>query len=266
VKDCKSFEAGALADGKVLTALRQYVCAKIDPEGSDDDNKVWQQHKMPLPPMTFIYEPNGTLLVAVRSLNAKLYAESVENAAPAYFNRIVPARAALAQTPDQPDALARLAVAYAMLDNPTESAKCYVKAVDGMVKKGDKDGALKMLGEQLNQYYEAKWYVPARDCCRKIAELDPANAAKLGPKAAWVLGMADCTEAKWSDAIAGLRAACERYKDCDILDKMMFSLASAHMYNKDKQAALEVFEAIKKRFPDSETAGLAETQASKLRQ
>jgi tetratricopeptide (TPR) repeat protein len=264
MKDCKRFETDTLSDGKVQAQLRQYVCAKIDPEGSDDDNKLWQQHKMPMPPMTLVFEPDGKPLAEVRSLNPKIYAEALENIAPAYFNRIVPAREALAKEADQPEALVKLGEAYVMLDNPADSAKYFAKAVDGLAKK-DKDRALKLLGDQLEQYYSRKWYVPARDCCRKIAELDSADASKLNAKAAWVLGMADCTEGRWNDAIAGLKAACERFKDSPLLDKMMFSLASAHMYAKDKQAALAVFEAIIKKFPDSETAQLAETQANKLR-
>jgi tetratricopeptide (TPR) repeat protein len=265
VKDCKRFDSEALSDAKVQAALRQYVCAKIDPEGTDDDNRLWQQHKSPMPPYTLIFEPSGTLLAEVKTLNAKLYAEAVDNAAPAYANRIVPARVTLEKNADQPDALASLAVAYQLLNNPAQSAKYYAKAVDSLVKSGNKEGALKMLGEQLDQYYDLKWYTSTRECCKKIVELDPADASKRCPKAAWVLGMADCAEGKWSDAIAGLKAACDKYKTSDILDKMMFSLASAHMYAKDKASALAVFEAIIKKFPDTETAKLAQTQASKLR-
>jgi TolA-binding protein len=46
---------------------------------------------------------------------------------------------------------------------------------------------------------------------------------------------------------------------------MMFTLASAYMYSGDKPTAVQVFEAIIKEYPDSDTAKLAETQAGKIK-
>jgi tetratricopeptide (TPR) repeat protein len=265
VKRSKSFETETLGNDKVLAAMRQYVCARIDPEGPDEDNMLWQKHQMPPLPMTYIYDPGGTQLASVRATEAEAYAKALDTIAPVYAHQVGPAREALAKDPDQPDALAKLASAYLLLDNPVESAKCYTKAADVLVKKGDKAKALAMLTEQLEKYYEQKWYVPARDCCKKLAELDPGNETKLVPKAIWVQGMADCTEGKWNDAIAVLKPACDKYKDSDLRAKMMFSLASAYMYGGNKATAADIFDAIIKEYPDTDTARIAATQVSKIR-
>ncbi len=265
VKNCQRFEAEALADPKVKEALSHYVCVMVDPEGSDDDNRLWQKHQMPSLPMSFIYDPDGRQLTSVSALLPKYYAEGLNAAGPAYFEKIVPAREALAKDPNQPDRLAMLGDAYARLNNPKESADWYAKAVAMCEGKGDKAGALKILGEQVKGYYETKWYAQARGAARKLIELDPSNGTRLCPLAAWVIGMADCEDRKWSDAIANLKSACEKYKDSEILDKMMFSLGAAYMYAKDKENALKVFDQIVEKFPDSESANLAKIQADKLR-
>jgi hypothetical protein len=46
---------------------------------------------------------------------------------------------------------------------------------------------------------------------------------------------------------------------------MMFTLASAHMYANDIDAAIEVFDAIVKGYDGTETADLANTQSQKLK-
>lgn len=265
LKDCQRFESDTLSDASVISALQSHVCAKIDPDGTDEENKLWQDHGMARPPMTYIYDPEGKLLTSVGSLNAKIYAGAIASAGPAYFQKIVPARESLARDPNQPDKLVMLGEAYQKLDNKVESPAAFNKAVDLLAKKGDKSGALKILGNQLNSYYESKWYVPAKEACRKIAELDPSDSEKLGAKAAWVLGMAACDERKFGDAITVLKPACERFKDSPILDKMMFTLGSGYMYSGDKQGAVAVFDEICKKFPDSETANIARIQADKLR-
>jgi tetratricopeptide (TPR) repeat protein len=265
VKRSKSFDTETLVHEKVVAAMRQYVCARIDPEGPDEDNFLWQKHQSPTLPMTYIYDPTGTQLASVRTTDPEPYARQLETIAPVYAHQVAPAREALAKDPEQPEALSKLAGAYLLLDNPVESAKCYAKSVEVLVKKGDKAKALAMLTEQLDKYYEAKWYVPARDCCRKLAELDSSNETKLVPKALWVQGMADCTDGKWNDAIAVLKPACDKYKDSDLRAKMMFSLASAYMYGGNKPTAADVFDAIVKEYPDSDTAKIAATQLSKIR-
>lgn len=265
LKDCQRFEADTLSDASVISALQAHVCAKIDPDGTDEENKLWQDHGMDRPPMTYIYDPDGKMLTSVKSLNAKVYAGAVASAGPAYFQKIVPARESLAKDPNQPEKLVMLGEAYQKLDNKTESANAYNKAVDVLAKKGDKSGALKILENQLNTYYESKWYVPAKEACKKVAELDPTDGSKLGAKAAWILGMAACDEKKFRDAITVLQPACERFKDSPILDKMMFTLGSGYMYSGDKQGAVAVFDEICKKFPDSETANIARIQADKLR-
>jgi tetratricopeptide (TPR) repeat protein len=265
LKDCQRFEADTLSDASVISALQSHVCAKIDPDGTDEENKLWQDHGMDRPPMTYIYDPEGKMLTAVKSLNAKVYAGAVASAGPAYFQKIVPAREALAKDPNQPEKLAMLGEAYQKLDNKTESAKAYNQAVDVLAKKGDKAGAMKILKGQLDAYYEAKWYVPAKEACKKVAELDPSNGEKYTDKAAWILGMAACDEKKFRDAITILQPACERFKDSPILDKMMFTMASGYMYSGDKQGAIAVFDEIIKKFPGSDTANISQIQADKLR-
>ena len=265
LKDAVRFEAETLTDANVVAALQKYVCAKVDPDGSDDDNRLWQDHGMPRPPMSYVYDPDGKQLVAINSLNAKNYLAILNSAGPAYFDKIVPAREALAKDPSQPDRLVSLAEAYAKLDNAAQAAVYFDKAVTVASQKGDSAGALKVLEQQLASFYQAKWYAEARGCCKKLAELDPTNQTKLRPLAAWILGMADCKEGKWADAISGMTDACERYKDAPNLDQMLFTLGSAYMYAKDKDNALAVFDRIMKSFPDSETARIAQIQAEKLR-
>ncbi len=265
-KDCIRFEAETLPDPNVVSALGQYVCVKLDPETcTDDENALWQKLGQALPPMTYVFDPDGKLLTSVSALKAEFYAGSLAAAGPAYFKLIVPAKEALARDPNQADKLAMLGEAYQKLENKTESTTAYGKAVDLLVKKGDKAGALKVLGGQLEAYYNGKWYVPAKDACKRIAELDPADSSKLGDKAVWVLGMAACDERKYGDAITIMKPACERYKDSPLLPKMMFTLGSGYMYSKDKDGALAVFDEIVKKFPGSETANIAQIQADKLR-
>jgi tetratricopeptide (TPR) repeat protein len=265
VKYSKQFETDTLTNDKVIAAMRQYVCARIDPEGPDEDNALWQKHQMPKLPATYIYDPSGAQLATVRAFKADGYAAALEAIAPAYTNQIAPARETLAKDPEQADALAKLGAAYVKLDNPVESAKQYVKAADALSKKGDKAKALALMGEQLNTFFDQKWFTYARECCKKIGELDPADASKLGAKAAWAQGMADCDDKKLKDAIAVLQPAVDKYKDSDLRAQMMFTLASAYMYSGDKGTALKVFEAIIKEYPDSDTAKIAETQAGKIR-
>jgi tetratricopeptide (TPR) repeat protein len=265
VKDCKRYENETLASPAVISALQQHVCAKIDPEGTDDDNKLWQDHKMPGPPMTYVYDPDGKLLTSISALKPEYYAGALAAAGPAYFKQIVPAREALAKDPNQADKLAILGEAYQKLDNKTDSASAYGKAVEILTKKGDKAGALKLLESQLETYYGAKWFVLAKDACKKIAELDPADGSKLGAKAAWVLGMAACDERKYPDAVSIMKPACERFKDSPILDKMMFTLASGYMYSRDNENAIAVFEEIIKKFPTTDTANISKIQVEKLR-
>lgn len=265
LKDCQRFETDTLSDPSVISALQSHVCAKIDPDGTDEENKLWQDHGMDRPPMTYIYDPDGKMLTAVKSLNAKVYAGAVASAGPAYFQKIVPAREALAKDPNQPEKLVMLGEAYQKLDNKTESAKAYNQAVDVLAKKGDKAGAMKILKSQLDTYYEAKWYVPAKEACKKVAELDPSNGEKYTDKAAWILGMAACDEKKFRDAITILQPACSQFKDSPILDKMMFTMASGYMYSGDKQGAIAVFDEIIKKFPGTDTANISQIQADKLR-
>jgi len=263
--NCVRFREVTLAGPGVAAALSKYLCVKMDPEGTDDENRLWQAHGSPMPPITLIFEPDGKKLATVGTLNPKLYAESLGAIAPAYFEKIVPAREALAKDPAQPDKLADLGDAYIRLNNAAESALNYQKAADLLASRGDKPAALKLLGGQLEAFYEKKWYVPARACCAKILELDPENATKLRPKAAWIAGMAACDEGNWKQAIEVLTEACEKHKDADILDRMLFSLGSAHMYAGDKEKAIATFDRIVREFFDSEAARLAKIQADKLR-
>jgi tetratricopeptide (TPR) repeat protein len=265
LKDCQKFEADTLPNSSVVAALQQHVCAKIDPDGTDEDNALWQKHGQVRPPMTYVYDPDGKLLTSISALKADIYAGALAAAKPAYFDKIQPAREALARDPNQADKLVMLGEAYVKLDNSGESAQAYGKAVDVLVKKHDQAGALKLLEAQLNSYYDVKWYVPARDCCKRIAELDPSDSTKLNAKAAWIVGMADCKEAKWQNAITGMRSACDRYKDAPNLDQMLFTLGSAYMYARDTTNAIAIFDEIVKKFPKSETANIAQIQLDKLR-
>jgi tetratricopeptide (TPR) repeat protein len=265
LKDCQRFESDTLSNASVISALQQHVCALIDPDGTDDDNALWQKHGQARPPMTYVYDPDGKLLTTISALKADIYAGALASAKPAYFDKILPARETLAKDPNNAEKLTMLGEAYAKLNNDVESAAAYGKAVDSLVKKGDKAGALSLLGKQLDAYYEMKWYVPARQCCKQIAELDPSDSTKLNAKAAWIVGMADCKEAKWQNAITGMKAACDRFKDAPNLDQMLFTLGSAYMYSRDKDNALAIFDEICKKFPNSETANIAKIQAEKLR-
>jgi len=259
------FESEALADGRVQAALKKYVCVKVDYDGSDDDNRLWQQHKQPNVPSTLIFEPDGKLLATITALKTQYYAEGLEAAWPAYYDKIVPARQALAKDASKIEPLVLLAEAFALLNNKDDSAAYYAKAVAAYEAKGDAKGALDLVVAQVKSYYDLKWYAPARPACRKLLELDPADKTGQGAIAAWVLGMADCGDRKWDDAISVLKAACEKYKGCAILDKMLFSLGSAYMYAKQKDKAIATFEEIVAKFPDSETAGIAQTQLAKLK-
>ena len=265
LRDCKLYDEKTLASSDVINALRGFVCAKIDPDGTDEENKLWQDLGSDRPPMTYVFDPDGKQLAQVGTLNPTNYAGTLNAAGPAYFNKIKPAREALAKDPEQPEKWASLGEAYMNLNSPAESAKGYDKAVEIYLKKNDKAAALKILSAQLDAFYEAKWYSPAKNCCKKIQELDPSNDTKLGAKAAWVQGMGECKDQKWNDAIAVLKPACEKYKDSDLAAQMMFSLASAYMYNRDKQGALALFDEIIKKFPGTDTAKISETQAGKLR-
>ncbi len=264
-KDCVKFEAETLPNAAVISALQQHVCIKIDPEGTDDDNALWQKFGQARPPMTYVCDPEGKLLTAVSALKAEFYAGPIAQAGSAYFNKIQPAREALAKDPNQADKLVMIGEAYEKLNSPEESAAAYNKAVEVLVKKGDKAGALKLIEGQINSYYEAKWYVPARAACVKVAELDPADSTKLGAKAAWIIGMADCKEMKWQNAITGMKAACERFKDAPNMDQMLFTLGSAYMYARDKENAIAIYEEIVKKYPNSETKNIAQIQIDKLR-
>lgn len=265
LKDCVKFEAETLPNAAVVSALQQHIPVKIDPEGTDEENALWQKFGQARPPMTYVCDPDGKLLTSVSALKAEYYAGPIASAGAAFFNKILPAREALARDPNQADKLAAMGDAYEKLNNPEESAAAYNKAVDILIKKGDKAGALKLIEAQLESYYAAKWYVPARASCQKVAELDPADATKLGAKAAWIIGMADCKEAKWQNAITGMKAACDRYKDAPNLDQMLFTLGSAYMYARDNQNAIAVFEEIVKKYPNSETRNIAQIQIDKLR-
>jgi tetratricopeptide (TPR) repeat protein len=265
LKDCQKFEAETLPNSSVIAALQQHVCAKIDPDGTDDDNALWQKHGQARPPMTYVYDPDGKLLTSISALKAEYYAGALAAAKPAYFDKIVPAREALSKDPNQPDKLVMLGEAYQKLDNKTESAVSYNKAVEILSKKGDKSGALKVLESQLEAYYLTKWYVPAKEACKKIVELDPADGSKLGAKAAWVLGCAACDERKYPEAVSIMKPACDRFKDSPIIDKMLFTLGSGYLYSGDRDNAVAIFEEIVKKFPNSETKNVAQIQLDKLR-
>ena len=265
-KNCLRFQNETLADPGVVASLSKYLCVRIDPEGTDEENKLWQEQGQPMPPMTVVFEPTGKKLAAVTPLNPKVYGPLLGDIVPAYFEKIVPAREAIAKDDKQPGPYRTLGEAYFTLDDSGESAKNFAAAADLLIAKGDKPGALALLEAQLKMYYEKKWYTPSRGCCSRIADLDPDNKTKLRPMAAWVLGMASCAEARWPEAIDGLKEACVKYKDSDLLPKMLFTLGSAHMYAKDFDAAITVFETIMKDFPDTETAEIARVQAEKLRE
>lgn len=265
-KNCLRFQNETLADPGVAAALGKYLCVRIDPEGTDDDNRLWQEQGSITPPITIVFEPDGRKLVVVSQLNPKYYGGQLRDIVPTYFEQIVPAREAIAKDPNQPAPHATLGEAYIVLDNSKDSAHHYGLATDQLLSKGDKAGALKVLTSQLKQYYECKWYRPSRACSAKIAELDPENATKQRPLAAWMIGMADVQERKFDDAITGLKEAVEKYKACDIIEKMMFTLGAAYKEKGDKQNALVLWDSIVIKFPDTETAKIAETMAAKLRE
>jgi len=265
LKDCRQFEAETLPNSAVIAALQQHVCAKIDPDGTDEDNALWQKHGQARPPMTYVYDPDGKMLTTISALKAEYYAGALAAAKPAYFDKILPAREALARDPNQADKYVMLGEAYIKLNNSPEAAAAYAKATEILAKKNDKAGALKVLDGQLEAFYTVKWYVPAKQACKQIIDLDPSDSSKLGAKAQWVLGCAACDEKKYSDAVTIMKPACERYKDSPIIDKMLFTLGSGYMYSGDKASALSVFEEIVKKFPSSETKSVAELMIDKLR-
>ena len=267
-KACLRFEKETLGDPAVQAALAKYLCVRINPEGTDDENKLWQEQGSPMPPMTLIFEPEGKLLCSVTPLNPKVYGPMMQNIHPAYFEQILPARSALATNANDAAAHRTMGEAYLLMDLSTESSKYFAAAADLMSGNGDKAGALKMLCTQLDKYYEKKWYSPGRGCCSRIAELDPNNTSGKRPLAAWMLGMASCSERRWGEAIDGLKDACERYKDSDLLPKMMFSLASAYLGAKDFDNAITLYETIVKDFKekDPETVELSQTMATKTRE
>ena len=264
-KACLRFQNETLADPGVNAALAKYVCVRINPEGTDDENRLWQEKGSPMPPMTIVFEADGKQLAVVTPLNPKVYGPLMADIVPAYFDKIVPARAAIASDATQPDPHRTLGEAYMTLDNPELSSKHFTIAAELLLGKGDKNGALDLSIKQLGQYYERKWYSGARAACSRIADLDPDNKSKQRPNAAWILGMASCAEGRWGEAIDGLKAAIEKYKGDELQPKMMFTLASAYMYSKDLDNAITVFETIVKDYPDTETASLSQTQAEKLR-
>jgi tetratricopeptide (TPR) repeat protein len=270
IKDVDRFEKETLTNSDVATALKRHVCCMLDAEGTDEDNRLWQQLGSARPPMTYVFDPEGKLLTSISALNPKYYAPALEAAGPAYLTKIAPAREALARDPNQPDKLAMLGEAYVALDNPAESLGYFTKASAALEHKGDKAGTLRILATQMDKFYEKKWYSQARACCRKILELDPGNDTKLCPMATWVIGMADCADRKWPDAISGLTEGIGKYKDAKyqdrpIRDKMMFTLGSAYMYARDNSNAIRVFEEIILKGSDEDTVNLARTQAEKLR-
>lgn len=266
VKNWKQFEADTLSDANTKQQLGKFICCKIDPEGTDDENKLWQEHKSCSIPTTFVYDPEGKMLTTVTALNTKIYWQALAEATPAYFEKILPARQALAKDPNQPEKLAMLGDAYAKLNVPAESKSAYDKAAETAVAKGDKAGAIRILVQQLDQYYELgkMWYASTRTCAGKLIELDGSNSTKKCHLAAFVLCMADYSEAKWQEAIAGLRAATVKYPDNDLLDKMYLSLGAAHGYAKEYDKAREAYETVMKKFVGSDSAKLAEIQLGKL--
>lgn len=264
VKDCKRFATETLPQPSVANALREYVCCQLDPEGTDDDNRLWQKLGQAIPGV-FIYAPDGTLFATVGSLGAKYVQSILVNAPTVYFQTVLPAKDKLAKNPEDTDTLISLGTAYAMIDNKKASTENFKKALDLLVKKGDTKGAIDVIRKQLDIAMDTKWYLEARPAARKLLELDPRDESKLGAKAAWVDGMAACFERKWQEAVDIMKPACDKYKDSDLLDKMMFTLGSAYMYNKQNDKALEVFDTIVQKYPGTETAQLAEIQARKLR-
>ena len=266
-KNCQRFEEGALKDPAVIAALGKYLCVRVNPEGTDDENRLWQELKSPMPiPITLVFEPDGKPFTTITTLNPKSYGALLQDIVPAYFDKIVPSREALAKDANQPGPNATMGEAYFSIDMAPASARHYAAAVELLVTKGDKGKALEILGAQLDRYYDKKWYVPGRGCCSRIAELDPENKSGKRPLAAWMLGMASCSEGRWGEAIDGLKDACERYKQSDLLPKMMFSLASAYLGAKDLDTAITIYETIVKDYPNTETAELSQIQATKTRE
>ena len=265
-KNCLRFQNETLPDPGVIAALGKYICVKVDPLGTDDENKLWQSHNSPMPPMTIIFEPDGKELSPVTALNPKVYGPMLAEIVPAYFDKIVPAREAIKTDPKQAAANKSLGEAYMVLDNSKDSAKHFQVAAESLVDFGKKPAAIELLLFQLDKYYEKKWYGPARACCSMLEDLDPDNATKKRALAAWVLGMASCAEGRWAEAVDGLKASCEKYKTDELHPKMMFSLASAYYGAKDLDNAITVYETIVKDYPNTETAELSQLQATKLRE
>src|SRR5262245_25853635 len=58
-KACIRFQNETLADPGVQSALAKYLCVRIDPEGTDEENRLWQEQGSPMPPMTILFEPDG---------------------------------------------------------------------------------------------------------------------------------------------------------------------------------------------------------------
>lgn len=264
-KDCKRFEEDILPKPEVASALEPYVLCKIDPEGPDADNFLWQKHGSPMPPALFIYEPQGDQLTSVLTLGANFLCDVLRHSVTAYFDEIVPAKRKLEKDPADPDALVALAKAYAKAENPDGCTANFGKAVEEYVKKGRDDDALKVIQAEFDAGMEREWYAQIRPAMRKVADLDPLNKTGLCGKAAWVEGLAACKEGKLKEAIAALQPACDKYTDADYLPKMMYALGAAYMYSKDIDNALKVFDKIIEKFPETDAAQTSRVQADKLR-
>ncbi len=265
VKDCKRFAEETLTKPAVAAAFKGFVVARIDPEGPDEDNFLWQKHGSPGLPILFIYDGDGAQLASVLHLGAEYVTATLGAAPRVYRDKISPGRAALAKNPEDIDALRGLGEAFAALENDAAAGENFTKAIDLLEKKGDSNGAIELMQKMFEAFMEKKWYKALKPVVKRLSDIDPLNRSGLGAKAAWVEGLAACEERKWQDAIDVLKPACEKYTDVDFLDKMMFSLASAYMYSKDKDTALKVFEEIVAKFPESETANIAKIQVDKLK-
>jgi len=147
LKDCRQFEAETLPNSGVVAALQQHVCAMIDPDGTDEENGLWQKLGQARPPMTYVFDPDGKMLTTISALKAEYYAGALAAAKPAYFDKIAPAREALARDANQADKHVMIGEAYIKLGNQAESAAAYKQAAEILAKKGDKAGALKAYQE-----------------------------------------------------------------------------------------------------------------------
>jgi tetratricopeptide (TPR) repeat protein len=238
----------------------------VDPEGTDDENRLWQEHGQPMPPVMIVFDADGKKLTQITALNPKYLAPQLGGIPGAYFDKVVPARAKLATDPAHTDSLVALGEAFVVLNQPKESAKRYAEAVASLTSKGDNAGALKILVKQLDLYFEEKWYQASRECCAKIAELDPKNESKARPRAAWVSGMGAIQDRRFDDAIIELKSAVDAYKDCGFVEQIMFSLGAAYKEKKDYDNALVWWDTIVMKHPETETAKTAETVAARLRE